>query len=145
MRPDLFKRLWMPEKVKCRSCFLLLLPFSVHGSPSVVSATHSTALLSIPLWSCSIGSLRNNSSVPFFPFLSSFRLPLNLFPTPHSPLPSPVHQCYSPVMSDSLQPHTQWPAKLLCPWDSLVKNTGVGCHALLQGIFLTQGSNLCLL
>ena len=25
------------------------------------------------------------------------------------------------------------------------KNTGVGCHALLQGIFPTQGSNLCLL
>ena len=25
------------------------------------------------------------------------------------------------------------------------KNTGVGCHALLQGIFLTQGSNSCLL
>ena len=33
-------------------------------------------------------------------------------------------------------------------WDSPGKNTGVGCHALLQGIFLTQGSNphlLCLL
>ena len=29
-----------------------------------------------------------------------------------------------------------------CPWDSLGKNTGVGCHALLQGIFWTQGSNL---
>ena len=28
---------------------------------------------------------------------------------------------------------------LLCPWDSPGKNTGVGCHALLQGIFLTQG------
>ena len=28
--------------------------------------------------------------------------------------------------------------------DSLGKNTGVGCHALLQGIFPTQGSNLCL-
>ena len=28
-----------------------------------------------------------------------------------------------------------------CPWDSPGKNTGVGCHALLQGIFLTQGSN----
>ena len=26
-----------------------------------------------------------------------------------------------------------------------LQNTGVGCHALLQGIFLTQGSNLCLL
>ena len=34
---------------------------------------------------------------------------------------------------------------LLCPWDSPGKNTGVGCHFLLQGIFLTQGSNLHLL
>jgi len=32
--------------------------------------------------------------------------------------------------------------RLLSPWDSLGKNTIVGCHALLQGIFLTQGSNL---
>ena len=31
------------------------------------------------------------------------------------------------------------------PWDSPGKNTGVGCYSLLQGIFLTQGSNLCLL
>ena len=30
-------------------------------------------------------------------------------------------------------------AALLCPWDSPGKNTGVGCHALLQGIFPTQG------
>ena len=35
--------------------------------------------------------------------------------------------------------------KILCPWDSSSKNTGVGCHFLLQGIFLTQGSNPCLL
>ena len=33
---------------------------------------------------------------------------------------------------------------LLCPWDSPGKNTGVGCHALLQGIFVTQGLNPCL-
>ena len=31
------------------------------------------------------------------------------------------------------------------PWDSPGKNIGMGCHFLLQGIFLTQGSNLCLL
>ena len=31
--------------------------------------------------------------------------------------------------------------RLLCPWDSLGKNTGVGCHFLLEGIFLTQGLN----
>ena len=39
-------------------------------------------------------------------------------------------------------------ARLLCPWDSPGKNTGVGCCFLLQGIFPTQGSNLhlwCLL
>ena len=29
--------------------------------------------------------------------------------------------------------------------DSPGKNTGVGCHVLLQGVFLTQGLNLCLL
>ena len=29
----------------------------------------------------------------------------------------------------------------LCPWDFPGENTGVGCHFLLQGIFLTQGSN----
>ena len=37
---------------------------------------------------------------------------------------------------------------LLCPWDFSAKNTGVGCHCLLQGIFLMQGLNprlLCLL
>ena len=33
------------------------------------------------------------------------------------------------------------PTRLLCPWDSPGKNTGVCCHFLLQGIFLNQGSN----
>ena len=33
-------------------------------------------------------------------------------------------------------------ARLLCPWDFSGKNTGVGCHFLLQGIIPTQGSNL---
>ena len=45
------------------------------------------------------------------------------------------------LVSDSLQPHGLQPARLLCPWDSPGKNTGVGCHSLLQGIFPTQGSN----
>ena len=43
------------------------------------------------------------------------------------------------VMSDSV------PSGLLCPYESLGKKTGVGCHALLQGIFLTQGSKTRLL
>ena len=45
------------------------------------------------------------------------------------------------VVSDSLQPHGLQPARLLCPWDFPGKNTGVNCHFLLHGIFLTQGSN----
>ena len=46
---------------------------------------------------------------------------------------------------DSWPPFGLWPTKLLCPWDSPGKNTGVGCHFLLQGIFPTLGSNPLLL
>ena len=49
------------------------------------------------------------------------------------------------VVPNSMRPHGLQPARLLCPWDSLGKNTGVGCHDLLQQIFPTQGSNSCLL
>ena len=45
------------------------------------------------------------------------------------------------VISDSLQPHELKPARLFYPWNSPGKNTGVGNHSLLQGFFLTQGSN----
>ena len=45
------------------------------------------------------------------------------------------------VMSDSLRPHGLQSARLLCPWDSPGKNSGVDCHFLLQGIFPTQDSN----
>ena len=72
-----------------------------------------------------------------------------------------------PVVSNSLQPHRLQHFRLPCPSPSpgvcpsscplhpwchpaisssdACKNTGVGCHALFQGIFLTRGSNLCLL
>ena len=35
-------------------------------------------------------------------------------------------------MSDSVQPHRRQPTRPRCPWDSPGKNTGVGCHFLLQ-------------
>ena len=47
----------------------------------------------------------------------------------------------SEVVSNSLWPCGLYPTRLLRPWDSPGKNTGVGCHFLLQGIFPTQGSN----
>ena len=44
-------------------------------------------------------------------------------------------------------PVTPWTVapRLLCQWDFPGKNTAVGCHFLLQGIFPNQGSNPCLL
>ena len=41
--------------------------------------------------------------------------------------------------------HGLWSTRLLCPWNSSGKNSRVGCHFLLQGIFPTQELNLHLL
>ena len=47
--------------------------------------------------------------------------------------------------STLLRPDGLEPTRLFCPWDFPDKNTGVGFHLVLQGIFLTQGLNLHLL
>ena len=52
---------------------------------------------------------------------------------------------WSPSPVESFWSHGLWFTRLLCPWDSPGKNTGVDCHSLLQRIFLTQGLNLSLL
>ena len=49
--------------------------------------------------------------------------------------------CACSVMSKSLWPHGLKSSRLLCPWDFPGKNTGVGSHFLLQGIFPTHWSN----
>ena len=51
---------------------------------------------------------------------------------------SAVVQLWS--VSNSLRPELQ-ATRLLCPWDFPGKNTGVGGHLLLQGVFLGQGLN----
>ena len=51
------------------------------------------------------------------------------------PLAPPGKSC--PTLCDH---YGWWPATLFCPWDSPGKNPGVGCHALLQGIFLMKGT-----
>ena len=40
--------------------------------------------------------------------------------------------CVASVVSDSVRPRRRQPTRLPCPWDSPGKNTGVGCHFLLQ-------------
>ena len=43
------------------------------------------------------------------------------------------------VFSDSLRVHGLRPARPLCLWNAPGKNTGVGCHSILQGIILQSG------
>ena len=50
------------------------------------------------------------------------------------------------TVSDSVTPRTAvWLTGLLCPWNFPGKNTGVGCHFLLQRIFPDQGWTLSIL
>ena len=50
-----------------------------------------------------------------------------------------MYMCiYVYLLSHSVMLDSLWPARLLCPWSFPGKNTGVGCHFLLQGIILTQ-------
>ena len=50
--------------------------------------------------------------------------------------------CVLCLVARSLQSYGLYSARLLCPWDSPGKNTGVSWHALLQEIFPIQGLNL---
>ena len=55
------------------------------------------------------------------------------------PFPSPMHESEKwkwsrSVVSDSSRPHGLQPTRLLCPWDSPGKSTGVGCHSKLIDI-----------
>ena len=59
--------------------------------------------------------------------------------------PSQGTLCVCSVVSDFLWPHGLESTRFLGPWDLPGKDTAVGCHFLLQGIFPTQGLNLRLL
>ena len=51
--------------------------------------------------------------------------------------------CYvTSVVSDSVRPHRRQPIRLCCPWDSPGKNTGLGCHFLLQCMKVKRESEL---
>ena len=86
------------------------------------------ASLSICRWTFSLfpclGSCESCVIIHFYPLLLLFRCS---------------------VVSNSSLPHQPYPNRLLCPWEFPGKNTGVGCHFLLQRIFPTHGLNLCLL
>ena len=62
------------------------------------------------------------------------------------PFPSPMHESEKwkwscSVVSDPQQPHGLQPTRLLCPWGFPGRNTGVGCHCLLQ--YSRSGRSKC--
>ena len=75
--------------------------------------------------------------------LSCLWSPLGMFDqlNPVSPRNMVDGVLFSRFSRISVRPHGLYPTRHLCPWDSPGKNTGVGYHALLQGIFPTQRLN----
>ena len=85
------------------------------------------------VWKVTINQrLRKRSE--FWSILFQFnKRALNAYNVWHA-IPRDMHACMvsASVVSDSVRPYGQQPTRLLCPQDSLGKNTGVGCHFLLQ-------------
>ena len=76
--------------------------------------------------------------VPSFPFISLLG---KFIPCLCACMLKSLQLCLTLCELSHTESYELQPARLLWPWDSPGKNTGVGCHALLQGIFLTQGLN----
>ena len=104
--------------------------------------------MDVSFWERKLSHLRKYHKAPsllsrerWLRFRASWKLIDNLFPFLYK----------SPVLFSAVQscptlcfPEDCSPTRLLCPWDFPGKNSGMGCHFLLQRIFLTQGSNLSL-
>ena len=107
-----------------------------------------TVVLEVKNPSDNAGDAGNSSSIP-----GSERSPVGGHDNPlqHSCLENPMDRgawwdtvqsvAKSRTRLKQLSTHALYPTRLLCPWDFPGKNTGVGCNFLLQGIFLTLGSN----
>ena len=94
---------------------------------------------------CSLPVLLLCLSVCLFPFFLSLTHHSSIHLLMYSFKQASKLKCFSRVRLFATPWHPLQPARLFCPWDSPGKNTALDCHFLPQGIFLTQGSNLCLL
>ena len=116
-------------------------PLSLQGSPHDLSEK-TVVTGSLPCLTPSYGFPFKSSMV----WVPALLAPITLFIKNKTRSVRPFNfVCACSVRSNSLWPHELQPTRLLHPWDFPGKNTEVGCHFLLQGIFLTQGLNLCLL
>ena len=125
----------------CNSgCFTPLFAFTPSSIPSAMSRPPPALCVTVNLSYLLIRPIWADFSMPV-----SLATPVNWRQRDFCWVLGCVHVCLVAQLCLTLQPHGLQPARLLCPWDFPGKNTGVGCHFLLQGIFPTQGLNLCLL
>ena len=94
-----------------------------------------------PFYSACFVSHNYFETSDFVYIMSSFHLLLNSIPSWENRFCCLVTWSCSTLYNPT--DHSQ--PRLLCPWNSPGKNTGAGCRFQLQEIFLTWGSNLCLL
>ena len=133
------KTLWNPGRLL--GPLYLLFPVYLLLSLSRSASLHSTEE-SGPKSEFTCHKIQSQGESPsFFVFLSQFQIPELGYLCMHVR----VYVLSRPVVSDSVRPYGLKPARLLCPRDFPGKNTEVGCHFHLQGIFPTQGSILGLL
>ena len=105
------------------------------------SCTHENlgAVPSLHMLTSKSSSLSEKKRTEYSPLFSLLGMLTRSLLAPSLELSPGMRACS--VVSDSLRPHGLWPSGLLYPWAFIGKNTGVGCHFLLQGIFPTQGLN----
>ena len=112
---------------------------------SVMPSNHLILCHPFPLLPSPFPSIKvfSNESAFCIRWLKHWNFSFSISPSnEYSGLISFVCVCVShSVVLNSLQTHGLQPTRLLCPWDFPGKDTGVGCHFLLQGIFPTHGLN----
>ena len=84
------------------------------------------------------------SSPTLYPSFCNFQIPqleIHLFVTLREKQYCVCVCVCASVVSSSFRSHGPWPSRLLSQYNSLGKNTGVGCHFFLQGIVPNQRSN----
>ncbi|XP_060270290.1 putative interleukin-17 receptor E-like isoform X2 [Ovis aries] len=130
-----------PDAVRIQTCPFKngAVPARGHTAPALPEVLHEPGFPSeVPFQA---------AEVPRVTLQGTLQWPLWIFLGTRPVHPAPASRAGGP-MSSSPSPSSSVgssvglpPARLLCPWDSPGQDTGVGCHSLLQGIVLTQGSN----
>ena len=134
------------------------------GGGDGMAATSASLLIKEPDWerlcrlSCKTATVKTPTQLASWPSCNPLPAALHTHPRRTGNLPCGSALCRSPqgrlldqhnlmfplrasVQVVSLGPDGLQPTRLLCPWNPLGMNTGVGSLSFLQGIFPTQGSN----